>query len=156
MPATRNLEEEVVDLRRRIASEEATEARLRSDADQVLAQVQDDVEQRGLDRWSPEIIERVDSAYREPDGKRDEIAVLRNHLTNLLQRAGQADAPDRRFGPGAEGRAQRGDPIARAYLESDAYRRTVELARGGSPIGNAPEVEVLDREATVALMRRRG
>src|SRR5207302_9568185 len=118
-PQLRSAEEEIVGLRRRIQSEEQTEARLRAEADQVLAEVQAAVE-GGADRFSRENIDKVENAYREPDGKRDEIQAMRGHLNDLMCRAGQnTSAP--RDGDPPDARAQRGDPIARRLIDGAVY-----------------------------------
>lgn len=144
-----DLEKEIVELRGRIATVSADEARERAAADKLVA----DLRAAGVNPLiDKDAFEKVDAAYKRADGLRDELNELRDRAARALAIVGQKAGEHRETVEVREART-----IADRLLQSEEYRALRESGRLESQrtrIDTAP-VEVATRDEFIAGLRMR-
>jgi HK97 family phage major capsid protein len=145
-------ETEIVRYRQEIATLESTAVAKRGAADKLV----EDVRSSGVDPLHDgDAFMRIDEAYKESDGPRDEAMVLRTRLDRLL---GTNEGGGAGAGNPATGRTTRGrESIGSRFRSSDSYQRVAQsgaLKMKDSRVNSDP-VEVASREEFMDLLRQR-
>lgn len=134
-----DFEQELVALRREIATVSAEEASERQTADQLVASMRDS----GANMRDADNFAKIDEAYKGADAKRDHLASLRSQQARWLEISGGTREPESR----AE--AQQARAFAARFLDSPEYRSLVKsavLKTRGSRVNMDPVLDVITRD----------
>lgn len=143
-----DMEQEIVGLRRELASKQGEHAQAKAEADAIVARIRES----GANPLDKDNFATVDEAYKRADALADEVADVQTRVSRALQIVGEkADA-------GRDSSERReAQSMAEAFLRSAEYERlrtSGALGHSRSRIGTDP-VEVATRDAFVDSLRLR-
>jgi HK97 family phage major capsid protein len=145
-----DLEKEIVGLRKEIATKSAEEARLRSEADVVVAGIKESGVNLLTDK---DAFAKVDDAYKAADALRDEVSILRSRAETALGWTVEKANEVRNSTERTEARS-----IAERLLSSPAYVALRDSGRLSSESGariNMDPVQVATRDELIQGLRLR-
>lgn len=152
------LDRQIEELRAEIRNEEAEAARKKGNADGIRDRA---VEAGRNPLIDDDLFDEYDGITRESDSHRQRSMDLRARLENVLaSHAGSVnDRSGGHPGPSAEplNRAERREfaQIARRFLDSEVYKRTLPMLKNGSAHLNTDPVDVLERVELMDGLRQR-
>lgn len=144
-----DLEKDITDLRKQIASTKAEEARERAAAEKLVA----DMREAGVNILADgEAFEKVDQAYLRADELKDEIVTLQTRAARALQIAGERSTESKDSTERREARS-----LVERFVQAEGYQRLRESGALGSDAASVrlDPIQISSRDEAIAMLRLR-
>jgi HK97 family phage major capsid protein len=156
MPATQDLEKDIISLRKQLREVEADQASARAAADKMVA----DIREAGANPFDGDNFAKVDEAYKRADELADERSGLNTRLVRALEIAGERSEQRKDSEERREARAILGPIETRAalrFIESPEYKSLRDsgvLDMAQARVNSMP-VEAMTRDELKDVLRLR-